>query len=775
MERLRTLPRWSSWVRVVAQAAPAARVRPGVSRPAVAACLVIVGLGAALAVEMRTSWLEGHVLAAAAARVHYAVEPGPSPAMPHAPGDPFDIERGYARLPAMLARLDAQGYTVAAQARSSPLALLLSRLGLFPIYPESAQAGLTILDRDGRPLFTARHPARVYGDFGDIPPIVTRTLLFIENRELAAPPSASSNPAIEWDRLMRAVLDLAWSLVDPRHPVSAGSTLATQLEKIRHSPDGRTGSVGEKARQIVTASLRAHRDGRHTLAARQRIVCDYLNAIPLGARAEYGEVRGLLDGLRVWYGADPDRVNRLLRSLEDDGRSGSPPTAEQARAFRQVLSLLLASRRPTQYLSDRAALDARTDAYLRLLAAHGVIWPRLRDLALALRVRPAPRVAQPRVSFAARKASDAVRASLGLLLGDDNPYALDRLDLEVATTLDGPVNARVTSALAQLAEPGDAAAAGLMADRLLGDADAARVIYSVTVYERGRDANRLRVQADTLSEPLNVNASTKLELGSTAKLRTLITYLELVAELFDRYRLFSPGRLAAERDDVAPEDALRRWAIEYLEQAAARGERPDLAAMLEAALDRVYAASPAERFFTGGGVHTFANFDPDDDGRAVTVREAFRRSVNLVFIRLMRDIVHAYMFREGRVVADMLADPSHPWRQRYLERFADREGRVFLRRFYTRYRALDPEAALATLMSRRPPTPDRLTAVFRTVRPEASAEALAAFLAARLPGAPTPAPERLAALFARYDPRRMDLADRAFVAGVHPLELWLVA
>ena len=42
------------------------------------------------------------------------------------------------------------------------------------------------------------------------------------------------------------------------------------------------------------------------------------------------------------------------------------------------------------------------------------------------------------------------------------------------------------------------------------------------------------------------------------------------------------------------------------------------------------------RFATGGGVHAFANFDREDDGRIMTVREAFRKSVNLVFIRLMR-------------------------------------------------------------------------------------------------------------------------------------------
>lgn len=778
MDRLRTFPlRWT-WVREtgpVETRPPVAGTAVGVARLPVIASLLAIAFGVALAVEARTSWLEARLLAAATARIAHAVEAGRSPAMPQAPAGPFDVQRGYARLPEMVARLERHGYEVVAQARSTPFALLVTRAGAFPIYAERAQAGLTITDRDGRPLFSARDPARVYADFDEIPSIIVRSVLFIENRELALSEPSSRNPAIEWDRLLRAVADLGWSFVDPRHAVSGGSTLATQLEKIRHSPEGRTGSVREKARQILTASLRAYRDGLDTLAARRRIVCDYLNALPLGARPEHGEVHGLLDGLAVWYGADPDHVNGLLRGLDRPDRRSGEPTFEEARAFRQVLSLLLASRRPGEYLTDWAALDARTDAYLRRLAAAGVISSRLRDRALGVRVRPSPVVVRPRVPFAARKASDAVRASLGPLLGDANVYALDRFDLEVATTLDGAVNAGVTAALQRFTTPAGAAAAGLVGERLLGTADPSRVVYSVTVYERGDGVNTLRVQADTLDQPLNVNASTKLELGSTAKLRTLITYLELVAELHDRYARMSPGRLALERASLAREDAIRRWAIDYLQQAAGRGQSPSLEAMLDAALDRTYSASPAETFFTGGGVHTFANFDPDDDARVMSVREAFHRSVNLVFVRLMRDIVRAHVFRDGRAVSEMLADAAHPGRRRYLERFADEEGRVFLRRFYAQYRGLAAHEAFAALLAHRRPTADRLAAAFRSVRPDAPPEALAAFLAARLPSGVSLRSDQVARLYERYDPARMSLHDRAYVAGVHPLELWLVA
>jgi membrane peptidoglycan carboxypeptidase len=64
--------------------------------------------------------------------------------------------------------------------------------------------------------------------------------------------------------------------------------------------------------------------------------------------------------------------------------------------------------------------------------------------------------------------------------------------------------------------------------------------------------------------------------------------------------------------------------------------------------------------------------------------------------------------------------------------------------------------------------------VFRSVRPRATPQQLAAFLAAHLPGGAPDAGE-LAGLYDKYGPESFSLDDRAFLADVHPLELWLVA
>src|SRR5262249_17168210 len=90
------------------------------------------------------------------------------------------------------------------------------------------------------------------------------------------------------------------------------STLATQIEKFRHSPGGRTPGVGEKFRQMFTASARAYRDGPDTSRARREIVTHYLNATPLGSWPGYGEVIGVPEALWIWYGTQPAVADQVL-------------------------------------------------------------------------------------------------------------------------------------------------------------------------------------------------------------------------------------------------------------------------------------------------------------------------------------------------------------------------------------------------------------------------------------------------------------------------------
>lgn len=738
----------------------------------IAGCvLLLLGLSAGifLAHELRTSRLQARYLTRVAKELEFWMEPGPSPSICFPLTGPYDRRLGYKYLPAYMDELTTQGYTIEAQARMSPRLLELTHRGLFAIYREKTQTGLRILDRDDQVLYVASYPERVYRDFDAIPDRVIQTLLFIENRELLDPRFPHRNPAVEWDRLANAVLHMGVHLVARDHNVPGGSTLATQIEKFRHSPEGRTSSVEEKFRQIVSASLRAYLNGEETLEARRRIILDYINSIPLGAVPGYGEVIGLGDGLWGWYGVDFDGVNRSLSRtmtpIED------PNLTTWALAYKQMLSLFLAQRRPSFYLIQQPdAIEAQTNEYLRVLAKAGVISSVERDAALQAKLSVRKNgLRQGQVSFVERKAANAIRPRLLTLL--DVPqqlYMLDRFDLTVQSTLDRRTQEEVTRALRQLCHPVYAEAAGLRGFRLLQYGDPANVVYSFTLYERVSGANLLRIQIDTFDQPFNVNEGIKIELGSSAKLRTLITYLEIIADLHRRYAGLSPAK--RRNVSISDSDRLSQWAMEYL----LRASDTTLPAMLEAAMERRYSASPAEPFFTGGGLHTFSNFNREDDHKVLSVREAFYNSVNLVFIRLMRDIVHYHLFQRPESIARILEDSSDPRRQEYLTRFADREGSTFLYRFYRKYQGKRPEEALKILAQGVYPIPARLATVFRSVAPEASMEEFASFMRAYLPNS-TLSDKTLQKLYTEYSEEAFSLADRGYIARVHPLELWTVA
>jgi membrane peptidoglycan carboxypeptidase len=728
------------------------------------AIALLLGVLALVAlVEMRTSNLQALLLSTWSRQMTWTVEAGPGPTLRAPDAGPYDTRLGYNRLPVFIDRLRHAGYAVDRQARPSPRMGRLAETGLFPIYREKSQAGLLVTDRRGEPLYEARTPERVFETFDSIPPLVVRTLLFIENREILDAERPRLNPAVEWSRLARAIgFDVLGRLGRQGQPIG-GSTLATQIEKFRHSREGRTRTAGDKLRQMLSASLRAYQGGSRTLAARRQIVVDYLNSTPLAAAPGYGEVLGLGDGLWAWYGVEFDEMRRLLAA------DGAPSDPARALAYKRALSLLLATRRPYHYLSeDQPALDAFTDSYLRILARGAVIDGDLRDAALGQPLGFRPASPSPPPDWSDRKGANLIRVRLTGMLGVPALYDLSRLDLTVQSTLDGPAQDAVSRTLQSLRDPAIVGALGLRGLHLLEQGEPARVIYSFTLYERRPGANVVRVQTDNFDQPLDINSGARLDLGSTAKLRTLITYLEIVADLHERYRGLDPAALHAV--DVHPRDHLTVWAVDYL----AKTPGAPLSLMLEASLERRYSASPAEAFVTGGGLHTFHNFDKEDDARILSVREGFRRSVNLVFIRLMRDIVEHHLYEKPASLARVLEDPTDERRQAFLTRFADREGSAFIRRFYRKYQDKTAQETVDLVLGAARQTPIALTTALRSVDPDADVATLKSVLQSRVP-ADKLARHPAETLYDKYSPAHFSLVDRGFLARVHPLELWVAA
>jgi membrane peptidoglycan carboxypeptidase len=724
--------------------------------------LILLGV---LVWELMSSDIQARYLAKTASKMTWRLEQGPSDRIRFPEGGPYDQRLGYSKIPEYTQRLKSKGWDVDRQAKISIQMERVHDLGLNLPYREKNQGGLTLLDDAGKALYLSRYPERVYADFADTPPVLRNALLFIENRELLSDEFPSKNPAVEWDRLGQAMLDKFYSIINPAHNVPGGSTLPTQIEKYRHSPDGVTLSLSDKLRQMGSASLRAYLDGENTLPTRQRIVRDYLNTVPLAAAPRFGEVNGVGDGLWAWYGLDFQEANAALWRLEKN-----PADAEGAGAFKHALSLLVAERKPSYYLSkDRAALDRYTNVHLDLLAEAGVISPALRDAALKVSLRgPAQRIDPPAPPFVMQKANNSQRVKLDGLLGEPRLYDLGRLDLLAQSTLNGEAQKKTTEFLLGLAQPAQATALGLYGNRLMSPSnDLSKVIYSFTLYEKSPQGMLLRVQADNLNQPFDINQQTKLDLGSTAKLRTLTTYLETIARLHQDYSALDPAKL---QEQAKPRrDVLAQWVAEYLLTASDKS----LAATLEAAMGRTYSAAP-ELFYTGGGEHVFANFNKDDNGRVMDLWEATRNSVNLVYIRLMRDIVMHYMERSPGAAASVLEDEGSPTRHIYLLKFIEKESGVFMRRFYQRHIQLSAEAMAAELYQRARQNPRKFTALYRYLEPRAGFQDYVAALHQHIPATVGMSETVLIKLYEQNAPEAYSLADRGYVVQIHPLEIWLV-
>ncbi|CAG2145590.1 hypothetical protein LMG31506_03216 [Cupriavidus yeoncheonensis] len=724
--------------------------------------------------EVRNSQWQARYLGRFASQLTYEVQPGASDSIRFPHSGPYDDRMGYGRLPLFAQRLGERGFVPAEQARMSPEMVRLMDQGIFPPYREKNQAGLVLRDCNGMTLAFERYPQRQYDDFAAVPPVLVSSLLYVENQGLLNPEYPSMNPALDWKRLSRAVIDRAIRLADHSHDSPGGSTLATQIEKYRHSPEGRTQSIPEKFRQMASASLRAYLDGPDTQRARERIVLDYLNTVPLSARIGFGEVNGIGDALWVWYGEDFGEANRLMKEM--DPRA---PTDRQAQAYKRALSLVISQRRPSYHLRrDDTNLDALTGSYLRLLAANGIITPELRDAALRQSLDKAAPPARPdREPFVTRKAVNRVRADIGRLTGVDSRYDMDRLDVTVDSTINREAQRVVTDTLLRMSDKNVARAMGLYGHNLLRDQDdPSKLMASFTLFERVGNASVVRVQADNIDQPFDINSGARLNLGSTAKLRTLVTYLEILSELHARYAGMSKEELAGVK--VARQDALSRWAIDYLSKARAPQDRT-LAAMLDAAMERKYSGSAGEGFYTGGGLQSFTNFEKWEGERIMTVRVGFQHSVNLVFIRMMRDIVRYELFHGSNVdMSDIFEDRNAPERRVYLERFADQEGSAYMTGFYQRYRGKDADQRLATLLGRvRVSTPHytavRMSVTLLSVRPDLDEESFERIIRTHMT-AKQLAGEDLAALYRKYGQDKFNLNDRGYLSRVHPLELWMV-
>ena len=148
-----------------------------------------------------------------------------------------------------------------------------------------------------------------------------------------------------------------------------------------------------------------------------------------------------------------------------------------------------------------------------------------------------------------------------------------------------------------------------------------------------------------------------------------------------RYANLSNAELARVKPD--PIDGLSRWALDYLSHTRDRS----LQAMLDAAVERKYSAVSG-RVLHGRRRAGVLQLREVGQRPHPTLHKAFEHSVNLVFVRLMRDIVHYETLQAAGPSSSWLGDPEQ--RRHYLQQFVDGESQVYVKRYYTRYAGKAP-------------------------------------------------------------------------------------
>ncbi len=362
------------------------------------------------------------------------------------------------------------------------------------------------------------------------------------------------------------------------------------------------------------------------------------------------------------------------------------------------------------------------------------------------------------------KVVNRIRNQLSGSLGVPGYYQLNRLFLETDTSIDAELQIAVMGVLKQLEQRDFIESNRLNIRRLLDRGDPANVRYSFLLYEKTTEGNALRVQADNYPSSFDLNTDVKLDLGSTAKLRTLVHYLEVVNELYESYR--GLDRAAFRQLKKSSPDPIYRWVanICYWNQDIT------IDALLSWALDRRYSADPEERFFTGGGTHHFHNFDPKDNTRRISVNDATIRSVNLVFIRLMEDLVKYHRARLSYYAEVVLSYKRSFLSRAFLEQSAEEEAEIYLRKFFRKYKRKTPNRIVNDLLSKRAKSRQHLAILYFAWTEAPNLKILDEWLT-QLTGKSSE--KSVSKIWSAYRKTYFTVSDYGFLLGKHPLEVWV--
>ena len=696
-----------------------------------------------LFVESKTGWIQSAIATNYLEDVTFTLSRGSQKSISYPKEGPLNERYGYTRIQEWISKLNE--YKTSFQTKLSPKHLNLINSGINPIYEIKDSVGLQVYDSIGQPLYD-KTPTTQFENYNDIPEVLSLILLFIENKELLNS-NANYNPAIELDRLTKATATYIFNKATLKNERTAGgSTLATQIEKYSFSKDGKTNSGKDKILQLISASLRSYKDGPSTFEAREKIILRYFNTMPLGASPNFGEVYGYGEALKAFYGINLSEEKLLLKDL----RTTKFYSADQLLALNRALQLIISVRNPS-YLTKPEKLQELKARYLKILVDNKIISSNALSALFLFEPKQTPIF--PKKDFVENKSQDLIRKKLSRLLKLDY-QSLDKLDLKVYSTIRNDIQIPVTDFFKQLKDEEFIDEHSLKVPKLLDRTDPQKVTYSFNLFELKDGQAKLRAIYDNMDQPFSFNDSSKLELGSSAKMRVLVTYLDAVSKALAEKK---EGKLISE-------DAISQFVRE--------SSITNLQELLEASIERKFSASPNEAFFTGGGLHRFANYNEEDDLKIVTIKEALMRSINLPFVRVLREVVQFYKHRNPSYIT--MKNPDQEIKKELLNEFIDRESRVFLVKYYkflkTKKEEIDLREYVTFTLTKGP---IGAAAVHMYLSPNSAVEDVLYSLSTYYPKLSPREVKAIKELVKNFKAGIFDINDMGYLAKLHPILLYI--
>ena len=695
--------------------------------------------------ECKSSYLQSYFFYKKTKNISYKIEDGEQSIIFPKFG-PYDIRYGYTYIPTIL---NSGKWNIVKQAHWSNELFNIVNTGMFPPYNDNKRGGLEIYDSDNNLIYSAKYPKYQYVSFNQIPEIMIKTLLFIEDHN-ALKKNKYYNSVININRLSKAITLAILNKIGINMKQFGASTLATQLIKFKHSNKGRTNSLRDKYIQMFSASLLVYLKSRDTIEARKNIILNYINNVPLGSFPGIGEIFGIGDGLNIWFGSNFEKENNILKNCDKD-------IIKCGESYRKILALFLAQRCPTRLLSgNRNKLFELLNNYLDNLFFEGVISYELKNSSMG-RLQFKNKIN----NFISTKKliSDPVRFYLLNKLAINKTYDLDKFDLIVNSS----INKKLYNDLYNKAAIEIKKHKSITGKYLLKN-NKQDFILSFLLFEKVGNINYLRAQFDQFPSRFSANDSMKLELGSTAKFRVLVSYLQLIENTFN-YLYKHPNYI------IHPKDKMTLWVKEWQD----KNPGGSSINILNDSMDRKFSGSAGEIFFTNGGIHKFSNFEGKGGG-SQTVRSGLINSINLVYIRIMRDIInHISYFGERGRINDLIFSGENKYRTEYINKFIEMEGNIFLSRFYSKYKNdKNPIKTLTNEFLNSSVLPiavkiKRVSTLFRVANPDASYIQYKKFLYNNKLNFER-SEQMYKALYGDFD-----LQDFGYLTRKHPLELWLVA